>query len=40
MFNMLFYFHIIFYGEKVTCYEQFSHSLNLEVQIILKILAF
>ena len=33
MFNLLFFYHIVLYLEKVTSYEKFSHNLNLEVQI-------
>ena len=40
MFKFSFYCHIILYWEKVTSYENFSHSLTLEVQIVLNISAF
>ena len=36
MFNS-FYCHIILYWEKVTSYEKFSHSLTIEVQILLRL---
>ena len=39
MLNLLF-FIIVLYWEKVTSYEEFSHNLTLEVQIVWKISAF
>ena len=36
-FNLLFYCNIILYWENVTYYEQFSHNLTLEVQILLRL---
>ena len=37
---LLFYCNIISYWEKVTSWEKFSHNLNFQIQIVLKILAF
>ena len=34
--NLLFYFHIILYYEKVTSHQKYSHNLTLEVQIVLE----
>ena len=37
--NLFFYCDIILYWKKVTCYERFSHTFNLEVKIVWKISA-
>ena len=38
--NLLFYYHIILYWEKMSPYEKYSHNLTPEFQIVWKILAF
>ena len=34
MFNLLFYYHIILYWEKVTSFEKFGQNLTLEVHTV------